>query len=111
MDVRQESLQKWVLSTLPSSQYVPQGSLEVVSGDASFRRYFRQHVLLDGKPVSFIAVDAPPDKENSQSFVDIANAWVAQGINVPKVIKAALLDRDQRRNGQTIQLVIALFIK
>ena len=90
MDVRQESLQKWVLSTLPSSQYVPQGSLEVVSGDASFRRYFRQHVLLDGKPVSFIAVDAPPDKENSQSFVDIANAWVAQDINVPKVIKADL---------------------
>lgn len=85
MDVRQQSLQNWVLETL-SSQYQPQGSLEVVSGDASFRRYFRQNVLSDGNASSLIAVDAPPEHEDNPSFVKIAKAWFEQGINVPEVL-------------------------
>lgn len=86
MDDRQQSLQKWVIDTLASNLEAPQGSLEVVSGDASFRRYFRQST----ETATFIAVDAPPDKENSQPFVAIANAWGEQGVAVPKVIKADL---------------------
>ena len=86
MDVRQQSLQKWVIDALASNLQAPQGSLEVVSGDASFRRYFRQPT----ETATFIAVDAPPDKENSQPFVTIANAWAEQGVAVPKVIKADL---------------------
>ena len=85
MDVRQELLQAWVCQTLKDMNLSqPQGSLTTVSGDASFRRYFRQAVT-DG---SFIAVDAPPDKENNPVFVNIAQAWYEQGISVPKVIKA-----------------------
>ena len=86
MDDRQQSLQKWVIDALASNLEAPQGSLEVVSGDASFRRYFRQ----PSETATFIAVDAPPEKENSQSFVTIANAWGEQGVAVPKVIKADL---------------------
>mgnify|MGYP000308034596 FL=1 len=85
MDVRQQLLQTWVQQALTDLNLpTAQGSLTTVSGDASFRRYFRQAVT-DG---SFIAVDAPPDKENNPVFVEIAQAWHEQGIAVPKVIKA-----------------------
>ncbi len=85
MDVRQQLLQTWVEKTLTSQNLAaPLGSLSVVSGDASFRRYFRQAV--DGG--SYIAVDAPPEKEDSHSFVNIARAWFAQGIAVPQVLEA-----------------------
>jgi len=43
--------------------------LTTVSGDASFRRYFRARL----PERSFIAVDAPPDNENSELFVEIAD--------------------------------------
>lgn len=86
MDDRQQSLQKWVNSTLASNSEVPQDSLEVVSGDASFRRYFRQST----QGCTYIAVDAPPEKENSEPFVRIAQAWLEQGIHVPQVVQADL---------------------
>lgn len=86
MDDRQQSLQNWVIDALNSSDEALQGSLEVVSGDASFRRYFRQYT----QNGSFICVDAPPAQENSKPFVDIAEIWFQQGIQVPNVIKADL---------------------
>lgn len=85
MDVRQQLLQTWVQQALTDLNLPKaQGSLTTVSGDASFRRYFRQAVIGG----SFIAVDAPPDKEDNPVFVEIALAWYKQGIAVPKVIKA-----------------------
>ena len=85
MDVRQQLLQTWVQQALTDLNLpTALGSLTTVSGDASFRRYFRQAV----KDGSFIAVDAPPDKENNPIFVEIAQAWFEQGIAVPRVIKA-----------------------
>lgn len=87
MNVRQESLQNWVFQTLLDLKLPKaQGSLITVSGDASFRRYFR--IMVEGG--SYIAVDAPPDKENSQPFVDIAKAWGAQGVAVPQIISEDL---------------------
>ncbi|WP_036552546.1 aminoglycoside phosphotransferase family protein [Neptunomonas japonica] len=61
--------------------------LQPVSGDASFRRYFR--VSSNGN--SWIAVDAPPEHENSKAFVEIADAWRKQGVHVPKVISVDLM--------------------
>jgi len=58
-----------------------QAALQPVSGDASFRRYFRAS---DGRQ-SVIAVDAPPNAEPLRPFVQIAEAYAAQGINVPEV--------------------------
>jgi len=59
-----------------------------VSGDASFRRYFR---VDDGKR-SLILMDAPPDRENSRPFLDIAARLRAAGLRAPAVI-AFDLDR------------------
>jgi aminoglycoside/choline kinase family phosphotransferase len=87
MDDRQKLLQAWVNQTLANMSLAePHGSLLTVSGDASFRRYFRQPV----EQGSYIAVDAPPDKENSASFVNIAKEWFDQGVNVPQIIHSDL---------------------
>lgn len=56
--------------------------LEPVSGDASFRRYFR--VFLEQG--SLIVMDAPPDKENSVPFVAIAQHWRSHGVPVPQIM-------------------------
>jgi len=77
MDLRQEKLTKWVAEALNQTNL----SLEMVSGDASFRRYFRARV--EGE--TWIAMDAPPDKEDSSSFVAIAKYWLSQGIQVPTI--------------------------
>ena len=61
-----------------------QERLEVVSGDASFRRYFR---TTDGKR-SLIAVDAPPPQEALQPFIAIATCYAQAGVPVPDVIAA-----------------------
>ncbi|WP_299204899.1 phosphotransferase [uncultured Amphritea sp.] len=52
-----------------------------VSGDASFRRYFR----LKSHGMSWILMDAPPEKENSHPFVCIAKAWEPLEIHAPIV--------------------------
>lgn len=67
------------------ANHLPQHSkVTPVSGDASFRCYFRTH---DDKQ-SFILMDAPPDKENSELFVVIAQAMAQAGIPVPEIIAA-----------------------
>ena len=53
-----------------------------VSGDASFRRYFRFH---DGDR-TLILMDAPPDQEDSAPFVDIAGRLRRAGLNAPEIL-------------------------
>jgi len=77
MDLRQEKLTEWVAKALNQTSL----SLEMVSGDASFRRYFRANV--EGE--TWIAMDAPPDKEDSSSFVAIAQYWLSRGVQVPTI--------------------------
>ena len=53
-----------------------------VSGDASFRRYFRfRH---GGR--SLILMDAPPDREDSAPFVDIAGRLRQAGLCAPEIL-------------------------
>ena len=57
------------------------------SADASFRRYFRvDGVAANGKPNSFIIMDAPPDKENCEPFVRIAKLMGDCGLLVPQIL-------------------------
>lgn len=56
-------------------------SLELVSGDASFRRYYR-FVHCER---SIIAVDAPPESENVSQFIAVAHAYRNKGIKVPEI--------------------------
>jgi len=83
-DPRAQRLQEWTQTWLSRQQQwsPPVGDLQVVSGDASFRRYFRQQLKIG----SLIAVDAPPEKENCGPFVAIAKALHAQGLCVPEVL-------------------------
>jgi len=61
-----------------------QGPLQPVSGDASFRRYFRGS---DGIR-SVIAVDAPPAQEPIDTFIAVAQAYQGAKVPVPEVIAA-----------------------
>ena len=77
-DNRLTQLQQWLGEQFNRTDI----SLSMVSGDASFRRYVR----FEHQGVSYIGVDAPPDKEDSQPFVDVSHAYAEQGLDVPKVI-------------------------
>ncbi len=81
MGSRQAQLKNWARQVWP---YADRDQLEItpVSGDASFRRYFRAAT----PTAKLIAVDAPPEKENSEPFVRIAKEWSEKGIHVPKVV-------------------------
>ncbi|MDN4503504.1 phosphotransferase [Alteromonadaceae bacterium BrNp21-10] len=79
---RQIELIKW----LQHSQLFLGQQLTMVSGDASFRRYFR----FSQNGQSFIAVDAPPPQENCQAFVAFSKAYRQQKICVPEVLAVDL---------------------
>ena len=64
-------------------------SLSSAVGDASFRRYFRL-TLPDGS--TQVVMDAPPEQEDSQPFVNIAKRWRSAGLPVPKVHATNLTD-------------------
>jgi aminoglycoside/choline kinase family phosphotransferase len=56
--------------------------------DASFRRYFR----LQLPDQTYIAMDAPPELEDSQSFVWLARAYQQVLLRVPHIYRANLLE-------------------
>jgi len=60
--------------------------LNMVSGDASFRRYFRFDAKEASLHKTIIAVDAPPDFEDSHKFVAVANAYLKCNVPVPNVL-------------------------
>lgn len=78
MDDRFRALEAWLRATLPG----PAPRIEVASADASFRRYFR--VFAGDR--SLIAMDAPPQREDSRAFVHVAALMRDAGLNVPEVI-------------------------
>lgn len=60
--------------------------ITAVSGDASFRRYFR--ASLDGS--SYILMDAPPQHEDCGPFIRITRTLEAAGLRVPHIHRADL---------------------
>lgn len=87
MDQRQEVLAQWAADQIEQIyQYSIPAEMVSVSGDASFRRYFRIIYHEKSMQKCWIAVDAPPEHENSRQFVDIANTWSQAGVKVPTVL-------------------------
>ena len=82
MPERLEQLKHWLENELDFSEY----TLRPASADASFRRYFR--VLHEG--VSYVVMDAPPQKEDSRPFIRISKMFFDLGLNVPEVIDESL---------------------
>lgn len=82
-DIRKTQLSDWVNEqlSLMMSRQLDDIELSTVSGDASFRRYFRAQL---GER-SFIAVDAPPANENSELFVQIAGFLREAGVKAPEI--------------------------
>ena len=56
----------------------------LISGDASFRRYFR--VNHEGN--NFIIMDSPPELIPVEPFIKLAAAYRNKGVNVPQVIES-----------------------
>ncbi len=79
-DHRLAELTHWVAKQTA----LPEVPLAMVSGDASFRRYFRRPT--DAHSHSLIAVDCPPDKEPLTEFLKIAELLLTCGVSVPKVL-------------------------
>lgn len=82
MGARRQELSRW----LGEHCGLRGGALEPASADASFRRYFR---VRDGDR-TYIAVDAPPAREDSRPFVMVARWLVAWGLNAPEVLASDL---------------------
>ena len=78
MPERLEQLKTWLDDELNFGEY----TLRPASADASFRRYFR--VTHTG--VSYVVMDAPPDKEDSRPFIKISKMFFDLGLNVPEVV-------------------------
>ncbi len=82
MSDRLDCLQQWTRSQLDW----PDAELEPASADASFRRYFR----VQQGDVSYILMDAPPEKEDCSPFIQVSRMLLALGLHVPEILASDL---------------------
>ena len=77
-DARRDAARAFALAALglADAHFAP------ASADASFRRYFR--VEAEGR--SWIVMDAPPEQENCEPFIRIADLMQDAGVHVPQVL-------------------------
>ncbi|MEA3242685.1 MAG: phosphotransferase, partial [Pseudomonadota bacterium] len=75
---RLEHIRQWTRQQLgwPDIELTP------ASVDASFRRYFR----VQQGDVSYILMDAPPDKEDCRSFIHVSELLLGLGLHVPEIL-------------------------
>ena len=81
---RHQKLRAW----LGENSY-ERASIADLSGDASFRKYYR----VRKNNISYVVMDCPPDKENLNSFISVTEKLRNAKVNVPE-----LFDYDQE-NG------------
>jgi N-acetylmuramate 1-kinase len=78
---REQQLGLWVANELSCS---PENiNLVPIASDAGFRRYFRF-----ATPSQWLAVDAPPQTEDTHQFVSLARYLSANKVNTPKILAA-----------------------
>ncbi len=78
VDTRLAALARWLAGPLAGQEF----TLAAASADASLRRYFRA-TLADGR--TFVAMDAPPDREDCRPFVHVAGLLRAAGVHAPRI--------------------------
>ena len=79
---RRAAFDAWLAPLVGPHQLLPD-TLRPASADASFRRYLR---IDTATGASRIVMDAPPDKENCQPFVQVQGLMAAAGLNVPQIL-------------------------
>ena len=79
--VRQALFVQWLAATAPQHGLRP-ATLRLASADASFRRYLR----IDSAAGTRVIMDAPPDKENCQPFVQVDRLMAQAGLRVPEIL-------------------------
>ncbi len=75
---RSALLERWLTERFGAGSFV----YAPASEDASFRRYFRVSVGAH----TYIAMDAPPEREDCRPFVRVAHLFAAAGVHVPAVL-------------------------
>jgi len=85
---RERAFADWLARVAPAHGLQP-ATVRLASADASFRRYFRVDAA---DATTRIVMDAPPDKENSAPFVQVAKLMADAGVRAPQVLE---WDRDQ----------------
>lgn len=78
---RQQACSQWLSQVLASNF-----KLQLLAGDASFRRYYRIFTQQD----TYIVMDAPPDREVLTPFIAIANMLREHGIQTPHIFSSDL---------------------
>jgi len=84
-DARLNTLRNWLEGLKPSWQ-LDLNTLAPASADASFRRYFR----VETKNPDFgtlIVMDAPPQHEPLDAFIQVDLLLSEAGLNVPKILE------------------------
>ena len=81
---RAAAFQHWLAGISATHRLLPD-TVRLASADASFRRYFR----VDSAEAcgTRIVMDAPPDKENSEPFVQVARLMAEAGVTAPRVLE------------------------
>ncbi len=88
---RYQSLCVWATNSLIKKALIESpDALEFskASADASFRQYFRvvDTASNTAQQPAWIIMDAPPDKEDTGPFLNIARDWHQQGVHVPEIL-------------------------
>jgi N-acetylmuramate 1-kinase len=78
MHERESALKKWLIQLMGHNEFI----LTPLQGDASFRRYFR----LSYNDLTYIVMDAPPDRENSAAFIRAAKTLAQAGVHAPLLV-------------------------
>lgn len=78
-DLRLEQLERWLATLFGKHDF----QVTTASADASFRRYFRVTRGSD----TWIAMDAPPAKEDMEPYIRISSMLVDVGVNAPRVLE------------------------
>ena len=82
---RQALFETWIAS-VQDAHHLDPSSVRLASADASFRRYLRIDTASPGPARSLIIMDAPPDLENCEPFVQVADHMAQAGLRVPEVL-------------------------
>jgi aminoglycoside/choline kinase family phosphotransferase len=84
LDERLAKLDTWLREVLKMSAF----ELSKASEDASFRQYFR----LTSSDSTLIIMDAPPDKEDVATFINIAKSLSNAGLHAPNILHENIAD-------------------